>query len=133
MNPVCVAIYDKKAQVFQHPLFVSDLATAERSFVQIFASRDTIISQWPEDYDLYHLGSVMPGTGELVPLDHPSLVITGQSAVFAADRYLRQRGSELSRGLACPTPSEDSAASAERNNTPSDGHSGAVKAVPTAI
>lgn len=119
MNPVFVAIYDKKAQAYLHPFVQSDLATAERSYCAFLASGDSTPAQWPDDFDLYHVGDFDPRSGLLISLQHPALVITGQSAMLAAHRLMRQRGSELSRGV---TPSEDSAAddSAERNKTPSD-------------
>lgn len=116
MNLVCCAVYDKKAQAFLSPLFYSDFAQAERAFVAVFLSPGaTTISQWPDDFDLYHLGGLNPSTGELLSAEHPTLVITGQSALLALDR-MRRPGGELSGGPKLAPP-EDSGASAERNKT----------------
>ena len=89
MNPVCCAIYDKKAQSFLAPYFYSNLAEAERAFIGLLARGDSTPAQWPEDFDLYHLGDYSPSSGALRSLDHPSIVITGQSAIMCLDRLRR--------------------------------------------
>lgn len=109
MNPVICALYDKKAQVFLPAVVYADLATAERAYIAFLAEGKSTPAQWPDDFDLYHLGNQDCRTGALVSLERPAVVITGQSAFYNLTELRRRyaAGGELSGG---GNPPEDKVA-----------------------
>lgn len=90
---VLMALYDKKATVFLAPVVYPSAADAERAFVGLLAAGDSTPSQWPDDFDLYHLADIDLRSGECIPNSRPSLVITGQSASLVLSRLRREKNS----------------------------------------
>ncbi len=65
------SIYDAKAQIFHPPYFNLTHGEAERTFGQIVNDEKTQISQFPEDFDLYHIGEYNDSTGKMSPNETP--------------------------------------------------------------
>lgn len=65
------SIRDSKAEVFNTPFFQKTHGEAERSFKQLIQDEKSMLSKYPEDYDLYYLGEYDDNTGKLVTLDTP--------------------------------------------------------------
>lgn len=68
-----VSIKDMKAQIFFKPNCVATLADALRSFELVANESDNLISQFPNDFRLYHLADFDTSTGEVTPLDPKDL------------------------------------------------------------
>lgn len=52
-----MAAFDKKARAFMTPFFSAHVDVAIRSFKQAATTPDHQVSQHPEDFSLYHLGT----------------------------------------------------------------------------
>lgn len=64
-------IRDSKAEVFNTPFYAKTHGEAERSFSQLVRDPKSTVSQFPEDYDLYYLGTYDDQTGKAEWLDTP--------------------------------------------------------------
>lgn len=64
-------IKDTKAEAFHAPFYQRTQAEAVRSFAMTTNSPQTQINEYPEDFDLYHLGSFDDRTGKMTILDTP--------------------------------------------------------------
>jgi hypothetical protein len=65
------SIQDQKAQLFHPPYFTQTYGEAERIFTTIVNDPNNQISQYPEDFNLYHLGTYNDETGKMSSLDTP--------------------------------------------------------------
>ena len=65
------SIRDAKAEVFNTPFFQKTHGEAERSFKKLAGDKDSMVSQYPDDYDLYYLGEYDDQTGTIKSLDTP--------------------------------------------------------------
>jgi len=77
------SIRDAKSEIYNPPFFSRTHGEAERNFMQLVKDEKSTVFQYPEDYDLYHLGAYDDGTGKLQPLDTPRHVV---KAVEVKDR-----------------------------------------------
>lgn len=68
------SIRDSKAQIFNQPWFARTHGEAERNFEQLVRDEKSTIYQYPEDYDLYHIGEYDDETGLVTSLDTPKHV-----------------------------------------------------------
>jgi hypothetical protein len=59
------SIKDAKSNTFANPFYSVNHNTAIRSFNQAAADPNTTISQYPEDFSLYHLGTYNDENGKL--------------------------------------------------------------------
>lgn len=69
------SIRDSKADVFNTPFFQKTHGEAERSFKQLIQDDKSMLSKYPEDYDLYFIGEYDDNTGKLVTLDTPQHLV----------------------------------------------------------
>lgn len=69
------SIYDSKAKVFHTPFFKQTPGLAERDFKQVTKDKDSMICQYPEDFDLYYLGDYDDQTGTYQSLDTPQHLV----------------------------------------------------------
>jgi len=69
------SIRDSKAEVFNTPFFQKTHGEAERSFRELVTDQKSMVSKYPEDYDLYYLGTYNDQNGLISPLDTPQHVI----------------------------------------------------------
>lgn len=71
MSKKIYSVKDAKAEVFNTPFYQSTHGEAERSFTRLVQDEKSIISQFPDDYDLYCLGEFDDRTGLIATLDTP--------------------------------------------------------------
>lgn len=65
------AIRDSKAEAFKQPYFCHTHGEAERSFTQLVRDPQSVVSQYPDDFDLYFLGEYNDQTGVIKSLETP--------------------------------------------------------------
>lgn len=69
------SIFDQKAKVFNLPFFKHTAAEAERDFTAVVRDPKSVPGQFPEDFDLYHVGEYDDQTGIIKSLDTPQHII----------------------------------------------------------
>jgi len=69
------SIRDAKAEVFNQPWFAKTHGEAERNFAQLSRDSKSMVAQFPEDYDLYYIGTYDDQTGLIDCLDTPQHMI----------------------------------------------------------
>lgn len=65
------SIRDAKAEVFNVPFYKNTHGEAERDFVSLVNDEKSMPGQYPDDYDLYFVGTYCNLTGKIKPLDTP--------------------------------------------------------------
>lgn len=65
------SIRDQKSEVFNTPFFQKTHGEAERSFRELVTDQKSMVHKYPEDYDLYFIGTYNDQTGLIKPLDTP--------------------------------------------------------------
>ena len=71
------AIRDTKAEAFNTPIAQLTHAEAERTFNRLMSDSQTMMGLFPEDFDLYYLGTYDTTDGKLKPLSAPEHIISG--------------------------------------------------------
>lgn len=74
------SIRDSKAEIFNQPFFQKTDAEAQRSFAQLIRDPKSTINQFPEDYDLYFLGTYDDQTGVIKSMDTPQHMLKAIAA-----------------------------------------------------
>jgi len=69
------SIRDTKSEVFNTPFFQKTHGEAERSFRELVKNPDSMPGKYPEDYDLYYLGTYDDQNGLISPLPTPQHLI----------------------------------------------------------
>lgn len=78
MNHKAYSIRDTKAEIFNPPAFKKTHGEAERDFKSMINNqKETPLSQYPEDYQLYYVGEYNDQTGIFQPLSAPQKVADG--------------------------------------------------------
>lgn len=67
-------IKDAKTNAFANPFYSVNDATAIRSFEQAAADPNTTISQFPEDFSLYKLGTFTDESGQFTLEETPKFI-----------------------------------------------------------
>ena len=83
MSKVVVAVRDLKASAFLHPHFQVSKGVAIRSFSDAVHDKQSMISQHPQDYQLYLLGELDEASGHLTALELPELLCSAIDFVTA--------------------------------------------------
>lgn len=65
------SIRDQKGEIFHTPFFKHTIGEAERDFSSLVRDDKSQVSKFPEDFDLYHVGSYDDQTGVFQALDTP--------------------------------------------------------------
>lgn len=65
------SIRDAKAEIFNPPFYKKTHGEAERDFSALVRDEKSMVCKYPEDYDLYYLGTYDDNTGKLDSLDTP--------------------------------------------------------------
>lgn len=65
------ALRDTKAGIYHPPFYNHSHGEAERNFHQLVKDPKSTVHQYPEDFDLYHLGTYDDITGKICPTDSP--------------------------------------------------------------
>lgn len=73
-----VAIRDRAADVYGQPAFVAAIGSAIRGFSDEVNGKDGMLSQHPEDFDLYHLGEYDDATGMFTQDERPKQIAIGK-------------------------------------------------------
>jgi len=76
-------VRDQKAEIFNTPWFAKTHGEAERNFQQLAKDPKSTVNQFPDDFDLYYLGTYDDQTGLVNPVDTPQHMI---KAVQVKDR-----------------------------------------------
>lgn len=69
------SIRDSKAEYFAPPFFQQNHALAERMFRTATNDPQSQVNKYPQDFDLYYLGTYDDQTGKIQVLDSPEHVI----------------------------------------------------------
>nr|QJB18987.1 MAG: nonstructural protein [Microvirus sp.] len=69
------SIRDAKGEIFHTPFYSKTHGEAERNFNQLVNDNKSTVSQFPDDYDLYYLGTYNDQTGLVSSLDTPQHLI----------------------------------------------------------
>lgn len=77
------SVRDQKASIFNAPFYAHTPGEAERNFTRLAKDSQSMINQFPEDYDLYELGTYDDQTGLVTSLDTPRHLV---KAVQVKDR-----------------------------------------------
>lgn len=80
------SIRDSKAEAFNPPFYKNTHGEAERDFTTLVRDEKSQVHQYPEDYDLYYVGSWDQITGKIEPLDTPQHIV---KAVQVKERNLQ--------------------------------------------
>lgn len=94
-------IVDRKAGLYNNPVFYLRDGQAVRDFQTLCSDRQTMIGRYPDDFALYCVGSFNDETGKFQSLDLPNVIAQGCD-------FAQPQGGELSGGV----PPEDKARSA---------------------
>ena len=85
-------VYDKKAQVFNQPLFMPSgsegKVQAIRAFDQLVNQSGTMVNKYPGDFALYFIGSYEPTTGRFTQPEMLRIEVEAMS--FVADVIRRE-------------------------------------------
>lgn len=65
-------IYDVKARVYQTPKFALNEAMAKRNFEIHLTEENTIFTKFPDDFQIFHIGSYDDDTGEIKQKKKPT-------------------------------------------------------------
>jgi len=68
-------IRDSKGEVFHPPFFNHTHGEAERNFHELTKDEKSMIAKYPEDYDLYYLGTYDNQTGKITSLETPEHMV----------------------------------------------------------
>lgn len=69
------SIRDSKAECFHPPFYKGTVGEAERDFITAARDEKSQLYLYPEDYDLFHVGSFDTTTGKFQPLDAPQHIL----------------------------------------------------------
>lgn len=72
MTQKIFSIRDSKGEIYGQPFFQKTAGEAERSFKSLVQDEKSMVSKYPEDFDLYYLGEYDDLTGKIKSLDTPS-------------------------------------------------------------
>lgn len=73
------AIRDLKAQVFTHVITDRNSAQAERNFKTAVSNPESDYARYPQDFQLFELGSYDPDQGVIKPHSQPILICSAES------------------------------------------------------
>lgn len=65
------SVRDSKGEIFHAPFYKHTHGEAERDFTSLVRDEKSQLAMYPEDYDLYYLGTYDNVTGKLQSLDTP--------------------------------------------------------------
>lgn len=69
------SVRDTKGNRYNNPFFEPNVEVAKRTFERIVLDSQTVVAQFPEDFDLYHLGTIDTISGKILPLDTPLHIV----------------------------------------------------------
>jgi hypothetical protein len=81
MKKQIFAIRDSKAEMFNDPFLCNTHGEAERSLKTAVNDKQSAISKYPEDFDLYHLGTYDTNSGKIETPPSPNHLIKANQLV----------------------------------------------------
>lgn len=75
------SIRDSKAEIFNAPFYKKTHGEAERDFQTAVLDEKTMLSKYPEDFDLWYLGDYDDNTGKVKSLETPQHIIKAVNAL----------------------------------------------------
>lgn len=75
------SIRDAKGEIFNPPFYKKTHGEAERDFQTLCRDEKSMPSQYPEDFDLYFLGTYDDVSGKLSPLDTPQHIVKAVNVI----------------------------------------------------
>lgn len=78
MNPMIYAIRDKKAEAFMQPYYANTPGLAIRTFETNVNQQDSIFNAYPDDFELYEIGTFDDAKGKVIPHEHNVLLGTAR-------------------------------------------------------
>lgn len=71
MRLLAYSVRDSKGEVFSPPFYQKTHGEAERSFNKLVHDDKSMVCQYPDDFDLYHVGEFDDQTGVFKSLESP--------------------------------------------------------------
>lgn len=87
MQKMICLIRDRLSESCGPVMLFTAIPAAVRSFSDVALDPNTMVGRHPEDFDLLHVASIDEGSGEVVPLSPPVVLLTG-----AAWSAMQQKG-----------------------------------------
>lgn len=78
MKLVVVSVHDRAADAYAQPQYVAAVGQAIRGFSDQVNGEKSVVSDHPEDFDLYELGVFDDNSGKFELLDSPRIVAIGK-------------------------------------------------------
>lgn len=69
------SIRDGKSELYGQPFFQNTEAEASRNLARLTQDPSSLISSYPEDFDLYKIGQYDDSTGTLIGYDTPQHIV----------------------------------------------------------
>lgn len=102
------SIRDSKAEIYRQPFFCSSHGEAERNFEMLVNDSKSLVSQYPDDFDLYYIGKFDDDKGMVEALVTPEHLVKGnllkkvngsmsveQAVNEFREKHLTQKANEL--------------------------------------
>ncbi len=70
-------IYDRKSAIHQPPAYCHSVGHAMRVFMTVFRDPKSVFFQFPEDFQIFEVGSFDDRCAKLTPIGAPRLVCAG--------------------------------------------------------
>lgn len=68
-------VRDSKAEIYSPPFYSKTHGEAERNFRELANDQKSMVSKYPQDFDLYFLGTYDDSVGKMDILDTPQHVV----------------------------------------------------------
>jgi len=75
------SIRDLKAGAFSAPYFAPSLGEGERQFIKLAKNKDTTVSQFADDFQLFHVGIFDDSTASYTALPTPQHVCDAKQVI----------------------------------------------------
>lgn len=70
MTEFVYCVYDRKADLYNAPMFFVNDDVCKRSVMMALAGSDSPLARFPEDYQIVCIGRFNSDAGSLIPFDH---------------------------------------------------------------
>jgi len=84
------SIRDSKGEKYNQPFYQNTHGEAERNFSRICVDPESLISKYPDDFDLYYIGDWDDQKGVLISLDTPQHIVKAVQCMRSARKQARK-------------------------------------------
>ncbi len=81
MKLMIYTVYDKKAQIYHPPYYCHNVGHATRMFKTMFQQKESVINQYPEDFQVFELGEFNDSTGKMIGYQQPNFICTAADLI----------------------------------------------------